>query len=313
MLERPVVALTGATGFLGPHIITALTGAGFHVKALTRRPQPETDDQVTWVKGDLSNLAALEDLADGTQAVVHAAGATKALTEKAYFEINAEGTWRVAQATEQASSRMVLVSSLAARAPHLSPYAASKRAAEEAAESNLGESRLAVLRPPGIYGPGDHEFLKLFRAASRGFFPLPPEPNSRVSLVHAADVAAAICTAIQNPVAEPGPFDVHDGKADGYDWFEIAAVTEQLFGKPLKHLRLPAGLIQFAAFLGSAKGRITGRPEVINLRKLPELFHPDWVCSAPQVPGFQPKISLEQGFKGTLAWYKSQNLLKSFD
>ena len=313
MLERPVVALTGATGFLGPHIITALSAAGYHVKALTRRSHPETVDHVTWVNGDLADMSALEELADGVQAMVHAAGATKSLSAAGFFEVNEQGTRRVAEATAAACGRLILVSSLAAREPDLSPYAASKLAAEKAALAVIEEASLTVLRPPAIYGPGDFEFLRLFQAAKRGLFPLPPHPAARMSLVHAYDVAGAIVSVVQNPPKNCGPYDVHDGLHGGYDWEDIARLMEQVFQRPLKRLRTPAMVIRLAALWGSVKGRVTGKPEVVNLRKLPELFHHDWVCHGPQVPGFLPKITLEQGFKGTLGWYRSQNLLKSFD
>src|SRR5436190_1019910 len=123
----PRAAVTGATGFLGRRLVPALVERGWEARALVRRA-PETG---LWdaaapdlVRGDLADEAALRTLCDGVDAVIHAAGLIKARNRAAFFEANEAGARRVAQAA--GGARVLLVSSLAAREPRLSDYAASK-------------------------------------------------------------------------------------------------------------------------------------------------------------------------------------------
>jgi nucleoside-diphosphate-sugar epimerase len=165
---RPVAALTGATGFLGAHLVRALSDAGFSVRVLARRePSPPGWGEVQphIVAGDLSDPAALAKLVEGAAVVVHAAGAIKAADLTGFMAVNRDGTERLARACPS-DAAFILVSSLAARSPELSAYAASKRAGEIVAIDVLGE-RVTIVRPPAIYGPGDRETLAIFDAAAK--------------------------------------------------------------------------------------------------------------------------------------------------
>src|SRR3546814_827872 len=94
-----LIALTGATGFLGRRLIPALIADGHAVRALTRRPQPPTDG-VTWIAGDLSNTQALDDLVDGADAVVHAAAALRGACHADFDVPNRLGTLALVEAAQ---------------------------------------------------------------------------------------------------------------------------------------------------------------------------------------------------------------------
>ena len=98
-MAMPTVALTGATGFIGRHLLRAFTDKGWQVRALTRRA-PEHDssieDTVTWVLGSLPNPEVLARLVEGADSVVHCAGAIKALSRDEFFRMNGEGTANLA-------------------------------------------------------------------------------------------------------------------------------------------------------------------------------------------------------------------------
>lgn len=171
-MSQRLVALTGATGFLGVHLVRALAAADFRVRVLARRPPSEPG----WggvaperIKGSLEDEKAVDQLVDGADVVVHAAGVIKADTLAGYMGVNCDGVLRMAAAVERRapSARFLLVSSLAAREPKLSRYAASKAAGEAAAAALINESRLVVVRPPAIYGPGDLETFTVFKAAAK--------------------------------------------------------------------------------------------------------------------------------------------------
>jgi len=217
-------ALTGATGFLGRRLLRTLTARGWRVRALARRPadaEALAGEGFEVVIGDLADTAALERLTDGASLTIHCAGLIKARDRAAFFEVNRDGAARLA---EVAPERLVLVSSLAARAPELSDYAASKRAGEEVSRQAAG-ARLAVVRPPVIYGPGDRETLQLFRLAQRSpLAPIPASPGARLALAHADDVAAAIIDVAERAELS-GVYAVGGDRPAGYAWTEIATAA----------------------------------------------------------------------------------------
>src|SRR3546814_7540046 len=143
-----LVAITGASGFLGSHTIAALAEAGMNVRALTRSlpllPPAETGFRPEVVPGDLSNHAALATLVDGADVVIHCAGAIKAKSLPDFLKVNEQGTRNLAHAMQlyAPQAHLVVVSSLAAREPPLSSYSARKRACALAAREDRTTTRL---------------------------------------------------------------------------------------------------------------------------------------------------------------------------
>ncbi len=199
-----LVAVTGATGFLGRHLIHALTRDGWRVRVLARRePAPWiAEDAPEVVRGDLADADALTRLCAGADAVVHAAGLVRARRDAEFAQVNAEGAERVAAIVRRAApeAAFLLVSSLAAREPQLSPYARSKRDAEDLVQAIWG-GIAQVARPCAVYGPGDVASGPLFRTAARWpVLPGPSDPRARLTLVHVADCARDIAAMITKPV-----------------------------------------------------------------------------------------------------------------
>ena len=164
--------MTGATGFVGGATMRDAVAAGWHVRALTRRPQPERAG-VTWIMGALDQAASLAEMAAGSDVVMHIAGVVNVPTRAAFEAGNATATANVVDAARGAGvTRFVHVSSLAAREPGISNYGWSK----ERAEAVVQDSGLdwTIVRPPAVFGPGDTEMLDLFRMARRGLMLIPP-------------------------------------------------------------------------------------------------------------------------------------------
>ncbi len=166
------VALTGASGFIGARLAARLAEKGYRVKALRHRaalPEPASDSRPEVVPGGLGDDAALARLCAGADAVVHCAALVRARRAREFQRVNAEGVARLARAAAGAGSRpsVLLLSSLAAREPGLSAYAASKRAGERALAEQGSGLEWTVFRPPAVYGPGDRELLSVFRWVRR--------------------------------------------------------------------------------------------------------------------------------------------------
>ena len=314
-MTTTAVAVTGATGFVGGHIVRHLSAQGFAVRALTRRAgaAPKAAG-VTPVMGALDDPASLDELVAGADAIIHCAGLIRGSSAADFEAVNVAGTARVAEAAARAARapRLVLISSLAARAPALSHYATSKHRAE-AELSHRGDAlRWAVLRPPAVYGPGDRATLALFRQLRRGFAPVPRTPEAKLSMIYVEDLAAAAVTATDDAVPSGSIFEVHDGAAAGYSWRLISDHAARILEADVRRLRIPRTVMQAAAVANTAHGLVTGKAPMITLGKVRELYHTDWFC--PDNPltrysDWRPTVLLEDGFRRTLDWYRNAGWL----
>lgn len=308
-----LAAITGATGFLGRQLVAALAREGWAVRALARRDgvlaapagvEPEI------VIGGLSDADALDRLCRDAEVLVHAAGLIKARKPADFRVVNVDGARRAAEAARRAGARrMVLVSSLAAREPQLSDYAASKRAGEAAAAAVLGE-RLTVVRPPAIYGPGDVETLAVFEAALRLPFAPVFDPRARIAMIHVEDAARQIAAAAGRAPERP-LVALSDARADGYAWREIATAAANAVGRPPNLLRLPAFVLDLAGIVGAA-ARLGGRNPIVSPGKAREMRHLDWSLHPEERWSAAPAATFDlvQGFAQTVAaWRVAGKLL----
>lgn len=313
-MRPPVAALTGGTGFLGSHIAHALVARGWRVRLLVR-PQSvaaaPSESMRDLVVGDLGDASALQRLVDGADVLIHAAGLVKARHDSAYWATNTTGSARLATTMRRwaPSAKFVLVSSIAARVPHLSSYAASKRAAEEAVVAEAGHTAVVVLRPCAIYGPGDRETLHVFRAARGPVLLLPREPG-KICLLHAADLADAVAAVAASPELR-GTYEVTDRRYDGYAWTEIVAAMCAALSTSPPVLRIPArALHALAPLLHIA--RLSRRFDILTPGKLREILHDDW-SSDPlaQLPPsvWSAHVDLQNGLRQTAEWYAQHGWL----
>jgi nucleoside-diphosphate-sugar epimerase len=300
-----VVALTGATGFIGGAVARRLASTGWRVRALVRTESAVATPTsgVEPVRGALAELDTLRRLVDGARAVVHCAGTVRGATAADFHAANVGGVARLATAAaEQAGRiRVILVSSLAARYPELSPYAASKRAGERAlADSGV---RAAVLRPPAVYGPADREIRPLFRWMARGIAPVLGGRDNRFSLVFVDDLADAIVRLLQSGVAGGGVFELHDGRPGGYTWDDVRAAMARWRGRPVRALPISRRVLDVLARANVAMAPVRRRRPMLTPGKVRELSNPDWVCdnaALTAATGWAPRIDLDEGIRRTL-------------
>ncbi len=289
MNGKRVVAVTGATGFLGLHLVPALAHEGAQIRILVRR---ESEHEL-WrgipldvVPGSLEDARALERLAAGAGAIVHVAGLIKARDRAAFLRTNRDGTHAIAQAARlyAPEARFVAISSLAAREPQLSGYAASKHAGEEAARAVYADAldRLVIVRPPATYGSWDRETLAIF--------------NARLAM--GAGVAGLYALADTNPA--------------GYRLTELLSEAARAVGGDPRFVRVPDGVLLAAGKASTWWGRFRGHTPTFTVGKAREMLHPDWsVAPNEALPPviYQSKIGISEGFRQTAAWYKTAKWL----
>jgi 2-alkyl-3-oxoalkanoate reductase len=311
-----LAAVTGATGFLGHYIVRALAASGWQVRILARKAPDNArpgDPPVDAVIGDLSNPHALRELVDGADVVVHAAGLIKAPNLAAFRAVNVGGTANLVDALgdRRPGAHLLLVSSMAAREPQLSAYAATKRESEQVVAAGLRGHDWTTVRPCAVYGPSDRETLAIFRAAVHRVFPLPAPRKGRLALIHAADAADAIAR-----LSDHGPaarvLELTDRRVEGYGWPEIIAAIEAAMGTKLLVVPLPGVTVRAAAIVNLVAAKLAGRTAILTPGKAREILHSDWGSAADRQPAPEiwfPKIGLNDGFRDTVSWYREQNWL----
>ncbi len=273
------------------------------MRALTRRNQPKKAG-VTWVHGALDQPETLEELCEGASAVLHVAGVVNALDVAGFEAGNVTGTANMLAAAKEAGiRRFVHVSSLAAKHPELSLYGASKARAERL----VGASMLdwTIIRPPGVYGPGDTEMFDMFRLAEKGWAILPP--RGRVSVIHVDDLARLLVALLPaHDDATVRIFEADDGTSDGWTHEAFARAIGWAIGRRVNTLHAPRFLLKLA---GQADRLFRGKKAKLTPDRASYLSHPDWTTDRAAIPSpalWTPQIETRQGLKDTVRWYRAQ-------
>lgn len=302
-----LLAITGATGFVGQAVLDHAARAGLEVRALARRPQ-EPRAGVEWVQGDLADKAALRRLVGRASVVLHIAGVVSAPDEAGFREGNVTGTLNVVEAALNAGvPRLVHVSSLSAREPGLSLYGASKLEGERMVKASCLD--WTVVRPPAVYGPRDTEMFELFKLARRGVVPLPPE--GRLSIIHVSDLARLLLALI------PGGEDVthkvfepDDGQPGGWTHVGLAKAIGVAVGRRVAAVPLPPGVLR----LGARADRLfRGKGAKLTEDRVGYMCHPDWQVTdgaRPPEHVWKPQVETRMGLHATAAWYREAGWMK---
>jgi nucleoside-diphosphate-sugar epimerase len=297
-----LIALTGATGFVGGRTLDLLIEGGHAVRALTRRPQ-RLRDGVTWVDGALDRAEALDALVIGADAVLHIAGVVNAPDRAGFGLGNIDGTRAVVEAATQAGGgRFVHISSLAAREPGLSGYGWSKAEAEHLVEASPLD--WTIVRPPAVYGPGDLEMRDVFRMAQLGLAVLPP-PGWMSAI--AVDDLARLLVLLAERGGPPVIYEPDDGRT--YPHVEFAQAIGRAVGRRVLPLPLPAALLRLGARVDR---RLRGSKAKLTPDRAAYLAHPDWTADPARRPPpdlWTPRIDLDQGLADTARWYRDNGLL----
>lgn len=302
------IAITGGTGFVGRHTLMEAVRQGLQVRALTRRKR-DPSDGITWIAGALEDRDSLARLCAGADAVIHLAGVTNAPDAAGFEAGNVLGTACMRRAA--GGLPFVHVSSLSAREPQLSAYGSSKRRAEDRARE--GPGRIAMVRPPAIYGPGDTELLALFKAVRLGIVPLPS--NARASMLYAPDLAEALIALARDLIADGlsdgGNFEIDDGHG-GYTQAQIARTIATALGRRATIVPIAAAGLRLGAAIDTAVSRLRGRAPKLSFDRASYLAHPDWTVNMTPLLSlglWKPRTALPEGTAETARWYRAAGWL----
>jgi UDP-glucose 4-epimerase len=329
MKER--VLITGASGFVGYHLIEAALRKGLEVFAAVR-PSSNIDHlrslPIRFTTADFSNVKALRADVEAGQYdyVIHAAGATKAASEDEYIRVNAEFTRNLGHAIAEVQlplRKFVFLSSLAAAGPSQN-HAAITEHDREKPVTWYGKSKLQAewylskfhtlpvitLRPTAVYGPRDRDIFILLKTFAQGLEPYIGRKDQQLSFVYVKDLASVTIDALRSNITGK-TYNVADGRS--YNRYDLANTTKQILQMKTLRVHIPTAMVRTMAFFQEVTGRMRGSMPALNRNKIAELTAVNWSCSIDSICkdlGFSPRYSLESGLAETIQWYKDNQWLK---
>ncbi len=332
------VLVTGASGFIGHHLVKYLTGRGHEVTCLVRpssdRSRIETF-RPRFAVGDVTDRSAIRAALDGVDVVYHLAGATKCLRPSDFQRTNEEGTRNVAASCSAFDSppTLVYVSSLAAAGPStaqrrrteadvaspVSNYGRSKLAGETIAREYAADVPISIVRPPIVLGEADRDGFEMFKGIAQwGVHLVPSLFDDRVSVIHAEDLAAALLMAanhgrrvLSTTGSNTGIYFAAADEAPTYA--DLGRMIGKALGRErilvIRNLKTSVWCI---AAINEIIAQIRRRPHILSLDKAREATAGSWTCSANALrmeTGFAPACSLQQRLYETARWYVEQGWL----
>lgn len=327
------VLVTGATGFTGSLLARKLATSGLNVTAIARPSSNINqfkDLNINWFRGDVFDPRTVENAAKGADYIFHLATAyrqpgssgdylekvhvtsTKLLAEEAlknksfkrFIHISTVGVHGHIDQTEPADETYRLKPG--------DSYQATKAEAEKwirefSAQNGLS---LTVIRPTGIFGPGDKRLFKLFKMASKHFFPLLGHGNCYYHLIHVDDLTNAIIKSASSPQAKGEIFIC--GNNDPIKLEEIGRIVAGELGRKINVIRLPVWPFYICAVLCEALCKPLGINPPIFRRRV-AFFTKDRLFDTGKmrtVLGYEPKYSNREGLIQTTRWYIDQGWLR---
>ncbi|MEW5796567.1 MAG: SDR family NAD(P)-dependent oxidoreductase [Candidatus Zixiibacteriota bacterium] len=330
MDTREAVLVTGANGFVGSRLCASLLDQGYRVLAQVRHTSDLSLLQhlnVEYRYGDVTEPDTLPEMGRGVNRIVHNAGVIKAKRRETYFEVNEQGTRSLLEAIAAHNPqvrRIVHVSSVAAAGPSkpgrpvresdeprpITTYGESKLAGERVALSFSDRLPIVVVRPPGVYGPGDRGIYSMFKAVWLHLKPLIGDSERRLQLVHVDDLCDGICKALTASVKSGGVYCI--AEKDAYTYRQLIDILVAASGRWTVPLPLPSPIFRAVAAISEYAFRAIGVTPLLTREKTREL-NSSWemdVTRAQGELGFVSKIAFAEGAKTTYEWYVSQGWLK---
>jgi NADH dehydrogenase len=245
--------ITGASGFVGRHLLARVDGRYGRVVALSRTPQPPAVG-VTWVQGDVQDSARYASFLNAETDIVHLAAATGGASASVHRAVNAEGTEELVKAAERARvGGLLFVSSIAARFPddpHY-PYATAKREAEVIVRA--GKVAFVIVRPTIVLGRGSPILDKLRALAGGPVIAAIGGGRARVQPVDVADLAGALAQLLERRAFDGTTLEF--GGPEVLTMAELLVRVRAAMGKPparimaMPYAPMRGGLIAMEALL----------------------------------------------------------------
>lgn len=325
MRER--VLITGASGFIGYHLIEEALKQNLEVYAAVRKSSKIDHLKHLDIKFTYLRLSETNELTEDIEKnkydyIIHAAGVTRSWSQAQYNHINATYTANLANAAALKIKKFVFLSSLAAAGPlktlngmitestephPVTAYGQSKLLAEKKL-SDIPNLNYTILRPTAVYGPRETGIYNFVRQVNKGVEPYIGNHPQKLSFVYVKDLASVTVKALYG--GNYKTYNISDGNF--YDRYELGAVAGHLLDIKPKKIHLPVTFAKFLALINEKVGSLNSNFAALTREKVKELAATNWACSietAKQELGFYPQYNLDRGMEETIRWYKANGWL----
>ncbi len=323
---QPKALVTGASGFIGSHLVEALIPQKWDITCLVRPTSRTGFLQKLKVKlavHDPSNPASLEMAVRGQDYIFHLAGRIRSASRRAYNAANYQLTKDLVQACLKENpglKRFVYVSSIAAAGPSF-PGKYSEESLPPSPESEYGRTKLkgeqsvrdswdiipsTIIRPPNVYGPRQQETELLVKLVSKRIVPILKERGATTSLIYVKDLVEGILQAAFSPKTRSQVYYLTDRK--GYSWRSlILTMKSHILGSSF-FVPVPEDLISAAAWLADVI-KSTGVVRPFFGRKIwSAMTQTLWLYSTAKAEkdfGFRARYELDEGIRETVRYYRT--------
>jgi UDP-glucose 4-epimerase len=324
------VLITGASGFVGYHLLIEALQNNLEVYAAVRK-NSKTDHlkglDIKYVYLDYKDPASLKAELKEKQYdyIIHAAGITRAISAEQYDTVNAVYTVNLARAAKEACpnlKKFVLISSLAAigslktvnglitedTLPNpITAYGKSKLLAERKLKT-IKDLNYIILRPTAVYGPRDTGIFIFFKQISNHIEPYIGHAQQKLSFIYVEDLAKASIKALYSNIN--ATFNLSDGNF--YNKYELGELTKDILGVKTIKFHLWVNFVKLIAGVSEKISSLSNNAPILNLEKLDELIAVNWSCSIDQAKqhlSFYPQFTLKDGLTKTLKWYRNNKWL----
>ncbi len=330
MENKKIAVVTGGNGFVGSHLVDLLLEKNFVVKCIVR----ETSN-LKWLKGKeveiftsgLFDIENLKKILVNADFLFHVAGVVKSKDEGGYFKGNVKTTENLLSVLTEVNpniEKVVIVSSQTACGPSMdgkpcdentkphpiTTYGKSKLEEENTAKKYMDKLNITIVRAPAVYGQRDTEIYLVLKTYKNGIMTLVGFNKKLVSIIHVKDLVRGIYLAAVSKNSIGEIYFISSEKF--YDWIQISKVIEKAMNKKAVILRIPHFLVYTIAAIAQFFAIFSSKAATFNLEKARDFVQQYWICDISKAKkdfGYTQEISLEDGMKQTVEWYKSEKWL----
>lgn len=326
--------ITGASGFVGYHLVRAAKERGMEVHAAVRRSSNIRDIEGyvdKFVYPDFSQVDTLAALfsEESYDYIIHAAAMTKAKREEDMRHVNVDYTLHLMKAAFSISNppkKIHFVSSLAAIGPihYDSPalidentaynpvtlYGRSKKSAEVLIKEQFADKPIRIFRPTAVYGPNEKDIFILLKTLNSGLDAYIGRSPQKLSFIYVVDLANILIDSLRLDLQELQCYNITDGQV--YERYELADIFKRTTHKRMLRFHIPLTVVKQVARLSQWIYKSSSKTPVIYPERLHELTAENWACDiskAKEKLGFVPHYNLEEGLAESLKWYKANGWL----
>ena len=331
-IDHATVFVTGASGFIGSHVVDALLQRHCTVHCLVRRtsdPRWLDRTKVHLHYGNLEKPFSLKEFLGKTDYVFHCAGLTRAKTRQEFFRANATACKTLYEECAEHGKhlkRIIHISSLASVGPALPDqpvdentpckpltyYGKSKLAGEQIARQFSSSLPIVILRPPIVYGPREVNFFAFIDGIARGWNLQVGHKNRVLSLIYITDLVQAMLRAAVGPSPGNDVYFITDGNF--YHWDDVVETASEVLNVRPRSIRIPDGLLAFIGLLLEFMSIYQKKPPLLDSQRIIDIRQSAWTASSKKFFDrfeFQPQYDFKKGLEETVNWHKNNPAGKS--